>query len=108
MISYATPIRKLISEADIPLDFLAASDGALARLSSQRLVVGILALVRGSKGWQQHLEFPQRQSGECQELAPILLQCRERQHAGMLIVISYNVYCGLGMQAPLTRYSFIG
>jgi len=30
MVSYATPIRKLIAEADVPLDFLTATDGVLA------------------------------------------------------------------------------
>ena len=38
MVSYATPIRKLIAEADVPLDFLTATDGVLAPVLDLSLI----------------------------------------------------------------------
>jgi hypothetical protein len=56
MVSYATPIRKLISEADIPLDFLAAPDGALAPVLD-KLFFTNYALIQSPDGFGLAIEL---------------------------------------------------
>jgi hypothetical protein len=56
MISYATPIRKLISEADIPLDFLASPDGALAPVLDKLFFTGY-ALMESPEGFGVAIEL---------------------------------------------------
>ncbi len=56
MVSYATPIRKLISEADIPLDFLAAPDGALAPVLD-KLFFTTYALIQSPDGFGVAIEL---------------------------------------------------
>src|SRR5664280_106153 len=69
-----------------------ATCGALARVSRQHLVTNFPALVSRTERWQQHIEFFESQTRECQKLAAILLQHRELKHSGSLIAITYNVY----------------
>ncbi len=56
MVSYATPIRKLISEADIPLDFLASPDGALAPVLD-KLFFTNYALIQSPDGFGVAIEL---------------------------------------------------
>src|SRR5262249_26574900 len=56
MISYATPIRKLISESDIPLDFLASPDGALAPVLD-KLFFTSYALIQSPDGFGVAIEL---------------------------------------------------